>query len=86
MLTENQIRSMHKEIHNEMTAEFYKLKRAGLVDDGLQAAFDASHAQNWIDMQVELIAAGHLTIPEPGPTLADLEARVKALEQSREVI
>ena len=78
MATPEEIRSTYKQIHDTMTKEFYPLKKAGLIDNELQAIFDISHGQNWNDMNAELIAEGYLK-PYIDP-LIKLEARVEQLE------
>lgn len=64
-MTEKEIRAKYKKTHDRMTAEFYPLKRAGLIDAELQAIFDTSHGKNWDALEAELIAKGFRQPPEP---------------------
>ncbi len=74
----------HKKIHDELTAEFYPLKRAGLVDAELQAIFTASHEENELAKEAELKMASDYVEPVPARDLAaeidELRARIVQLE------
>ena len=65
MATIKEITAKYSKIHDELVAEFYPLKRAGLVDEELQAVFDASHLENELAKQAELKLASDYVEPKP---------------------
>ena len=71
MVTENEIKDTQKQLHDDLSEDYYKNKLMSKED------FDYLHGQNWDDMETELIAKGHRTIPEP---TRDLEAEITALK------
>ena len=75
MPTKAEARTKYKETHDNLSEDYYKNKLMSKED------FDYYHGQNWDDMESELIAEGHLTIPEPPRDLAaeidDLRAKLK---------
>lgn len=82
MPTAQKIITSYKKLHDELSAAFYKKKRAGKVTAAEQADFDTKHRKIWVDMQAELEAAG-LASPLPQDfesKVAELEARVMSLE------
>ena len=84
-MNEDEIKNKYKTIHDEMSAEFYPLKRVGVIDDELQDIFDIAHRQNWIDMDAQLIAEGYRHSPEPirdlTTELDELKAKIEKLEK-----
>ena len=74
-MKEAEIRSEHKEIHDEITAEYYLGPKNY---PGGKKGFDAVHGENWQHMEEMLIAEGYMD--PPGPSLED---RVKALEDAQ---
>ena len=74
-MKEAEIIAYHKEIHDEITAEYYADPENY---PGGKKAFDAVHGENWNHMDDQLIAEGYRD--PPGPSLED---RVKALEDAQ---
>ncbi len=79
MPTENQIKTNYKKLHDDLSDIYYDGTMGITKTD-----FDAQHGLIWDSMRDELIAAGHLTLPEPPRDLAaevdTLKAAVIALE------
>ena len=59
MPTKEEIKTSHKEIHDNLSEDFYQNKLMPKED------FDFLHGQNWNDMEDELIAGGYKKLPEP---------------------
>lgn len=74
-MNEEQIKRQHKEIHDEITAEYYADPSNY---EGGKKAFDAVHGENWDHLEEMLIAEGY-----KDPPGASLEDRVKALEDAQ---
>jgi len=75
-MTEEEIRSKYKKLHNKLSESYYA-GNSGLTKE----EFDTQHGKIWNDMGAELLEGG--LIPTPGPDLEDrialLEARVKEI-------
>ena len=76
MPTEKEIKNTHKQLHDDLS-EIYYDGTMGLTKE----EFDIQHGMIWDTMRDELVAAGHLTIPEPPRDLAaeidELKAKLK---------
>lgn len=59
MVTEAEIKTKHKEIHDSLTKDYCKNHLMSKEE------FDYLHGQNWNDMEAELLAKGYLKPPEP---------------------
>ncbi len=59
MLAEKEIKYLHKQLHDDLSEDYYQNKLMSKED------FDYLHGQNWDDMEAEFITEGHRTIPEP---------------------
>lgn len=77
MVTLKETRLKYKEIHDELAAVYYPLKRAGLVDTELEAIFITSHAENEANREAELKTASDYIEPVPP---RDLEAEIDELK------
>ena len=82
MITEKQIKTIFKQLHDDLSDIYYD-GTMGLTKE----EFDQQHGMMWGIMEEELIAEGYLTIPEPPRDLAaemtNLEQRVKMLERGK---
>jgi len=78
MLTENEIITKYKTLHDELTECYYK------GHELTKEEFDLQHGAIWNAMEQELIAGGFLEVPPVPRDLAKeidmLEARVTKLE------
>ncbi|KKN74960.1 hypothetical protein LCGC14_0384620 [marine sediment metagenome] len=71
MPTEKEIKANHKEVHDNLTEDYYKNKLMSQED------FDYLHGQNWNDMEAELLAEGNIKPPEP---VRDLGAEIDEIK------
>ena len=78
-MLEVEIKTSHKNLHDSISEDYYQNKLMSKED------FDHYHGQNWDDMEVELIAEGYLTLPEPprdlGAEIDDLRKMLKNLKR-----
>lgn len=78
MATEAEIKDKYKEIHDNLSEDYYKNH---LMD---KEGFDFLHGQNWDDMETELIAEGYRQLSEPvrdlGAEVDELKAKVEQLK------
>ena len=72
MLTEKEIKTNYKELHDLLSESYYSFHNISKEE------FDIQHSQIWANMKAELIAEGHLTIPEPPRDLAKEIDKLKA--------
>ena len=82
MPTEKEIKDTHKQLHDNLSEDYYQNKLMSKED------FDYYHGQNWDDMEAKLIVEGHLTRPEPTRDLAaeidELKARLDKITKVKE--
>lgn len=71
-MTEAEIETRYKEIHDNLSEDYYKKHLMSKED------FDYLHGQNWADMEAELIAEGYRKPPEPVRDLATEIDELKA--------
>lgn len=78
MPTEAEIKAKYKELHDSLSEDYYENHLMSKEE------FDIQHGKIWNDMELELIAKGYLTLPEPPRDLAKemdkLKVRLKKLE------
>ena len=78
MPTEKEIKDIHKQLHDDLADIYYGQEPKGQLT---KEEFDALHGQIWNTMRDDLIAEGHLTIPEPPRDLVaeidELKAKLK---------
>jgi len=77
MATEAEIKARYKEIHDNLSEDYYKNHLMSKED------FDFYHGQNWNDMEAELIAEGYLKPPEP---VRDALAEIDELKAEQDEI
>jgi len=80
MLTVKQITTTKKKVHDTLSTNFYKMKRAGLVDKKLQEVFNTSHAELDTKFQADIKLASDYIEPKPVRDLA------KEIDELKEVI
>tara|TARA_Y100000310_G_scaffold320477_1_gene376975 strand:+ start:1991 stop:2236 length:246 start_codon:yes stop_codon:yes gene_type:complete len=71
MPTEVSIKDSYKELHDLLSESYYNFHNITKEEFGLQ------HGKIWTDMEAELIAGGHLTVP---PVPRNLEEEIDALK------
>ena len=71
-MSESDIKTNHKNLHDSISEDYYKNKLMSKED------FDYYHGQNWADMEDELIAGGYKKLPEPP---RDLGAEIDELRE-----
>ena len=80
MLTEKEIKNIHKQLHDDLSEIYYGQEPKGQLS---KEEFESLHGQIWDTMRDDLITEGHLTIPEPP---RDLLAEIDELKASLDKI
>lgn len=81
MTTKEEITARYQAIHDDITNQYYQLKKIDKV------TFDQLHSQCWQDLDKELILSGFKEAPQPSrdivAELDELKTRLAALEAAK---